>query len=166
MVEHRGRTVKSMNSISPLKQADTVVGAGEPDVVRLAGLIATYAPHDGCFELAIPGVYAIRRSQTNKELAHAMQRPALCIVAQGAKSVMLGEEVFEYNASRMIVFSVELPVAAQVTQASHSKPFLCIKVGSRSLQDRRAGLESVSTRSASCSRKPRHMRWRDRYAYC
>ena len=81
------------NNSHPL-QADTVVGAIEPDVVRLAGLISAYAPHDGCFELSIPGVHAIRRSRMNTELVHGMQQPALCIVAQGAKSVMLGQEVY------------------------------------------------------------------------
>ncbi|HYA40465.1 MAG TPA: AraC family transcriptional regulator [Syntrophobacteraceae bacterium] len=109
-------------------QADTVAGASEPDVVRLASLISAYAPHDGCFELRIPGVHAIRRSRTNTELVHGMERPALCIVAQGAKSVMLGQEVYEYDASRMIAFSVDLPVAAQVTRASRSEPFLCLRL--------------------------------------
>ena len=98
--------------------------AGEPDVVRLARLIATYAPHDGCFELRVPGAYAIRRSQTNAELVHGVHQPALCIVAQGAKSVMVGQEVYEYDESRMIAFSVDLPVAAQITRASYSEPFL------------------------------------------
>jgi hypothetical protein len=74
------------NSNPPL--ADAAVGASEPDVVRLANLISAYAPHDGCFELSIPRVYAIRRSQTNTELVHAMAQPALCIVAK-ARHLML-----------------------------------------------------------------------------
>jgi hypothetical protein len=37
---------------------------------------------------------------TNTELVHTMQRPVLCIVAQGAKSMLLGQEVYEYDASR------------------------------------------------------------------
>jgi AraC-like DNA-binding protein len=57
-------------------------------------------------------------------LVHATAQPALCIVAQGAKSVLLGQEVYEYDASRMLVFSVDLPVAGQVTRASHSEPYL------------------------------------------
>jgi hypothetical protein len=74
------------------------------------------------------GVYAIRRSQTNTELVHALQQPALCIVAQGAKSVMLGQEVYEYDESRMIVFSVDLPVTVQITRASYTKPFLAFRL--------------------------------------
>ncbi len=120
--------LKSIATNSLTQQTATIVGSSERDVVRLASLIRAYAPHDGRFELRIPGVHAIRVSRTNPELVHAMQRPALCIVAQGAKSVLLGQEVYEYDASRMLVFSVDLPVAAQVTRASPSEPYLCFKL--------------------------------------
>jgi AraC-like DNA-binding protein len=116
--------LKPADNYSHPTQADTAAGAGKPDVARLAALIAAYAPHDGRFELCIPGVHAIRHSRTNTELVHGMVQPALCIVAQGAKSVMLGQEVYEYDESRMIAFSVDLPVAAQITRASCSEPFL------------------------------------------
>ncbi len=120
--------MKSINNNSHLPRVDTVAGRSEPDVVRLARLIAAYAPHDGVFELHTAGVSVIRRSRTNAELVHGMAQSGLCIVAQGAKSVMLGDEVYEYDASRMLVYSVDLPVAAQVTQASHSEPFLGFKL--------------------------------------
>jgi len=120
--------MKSIPNNSLTQQPDTVVGSSEPDVVRLASLIRAYAPHDGRFELRIPGVYAIRVSRVNPDLVHAMQRPALCIVAQGAKSMLLGQEVYDYDASRMLVFSVDLPVAAQVTKATPSEPYLCFKL--------------------------------------
>ena len=93
----------------------------------LTGLIAAYAPHDGHFELRVPGVHAIRRSRINTELMHGVQQSAFCIVTQGAKSVMVGREVYEYDASRMIVFSVDVPVASQVTHASLAEPFLCLR---------------------------------------
>ena len=101
---------------------------GEPDLERLARLIAAYAPHDGSFDLRIPGVHAGRLSQINKECAHVLRVPSLCIVAQGAKTVTVGEEVYEYDSSRMIVFSVALPIAAQVTQASFAKPYLSLQL--------------------------------------
>jgi AraC-like DNA-binding protein len=120
--------MKSIPSNSLTQQPDTVVGSSEPDVVRLASVIRAYTPHDGLFELRIPGVYAIRVSRVNPDLVHALQRPALCILAQGAKSVLLGQEVYEYDASRMLVYSVDLPVAAQVTKATPSEPYLSFKL--------------------------------------
>ena len=98
------------------------------DVAALAKLIKAYAPHDGSFELKIPGAHAIRRSRTNAELVHGVQQSALCIVAQGAKSVMLGREVFEYDATRMIAFSVDVPVASRIMRASPAEPFLCLRL--------------------------------------
>jgi hypothetical protein len=119
--------LKAINKNSHPQQADTIVRAIEPNVARLAGLISAYAPHDGIFELRIPGVHAVRRSRTNTELVHAMAEPALCIVGQGAKSVLLGDEVYEYDASRMIVFSVDPPVTAQVKRAGSTRLSSCTR---------------------------------------
>jgi hypothetical protein len=62
------------------------------------------------------------------EAVHATLGPSLCLVAQGAKVVMLGREVFEYDAARMLVFAVDLPVSGQVTRASWREPFLGFKL--------------------------------------
>ena len=110
------------------RQANRLAGPSESDTARLARLIAAYAPHDGSFELRIPGLCASRASRTNTECAHALRLPSLCIIAQGAKTVIVGEEVYEYDPSRMLVFSVALPVAAQVTQASYSVPYLALRL--------------------------------------
>ena len=63
-----------------------VVDSSGRDVAKLAGLIKAYAPHDGSFELRIPGVHVIRRSQTYTELVHGVQQSAVCIVAQGERA--------------------------------------------------------------------------------
>ena len=105
-----------------------VDGSSEPDLTKLARLLAAYAPHDGSFELRVPGLHASRFSRANTECFHAIRLPSLCIVAQGAKTTIVGQEVYEYDASRMIVFSVALPVASQITQASHSEPYLAFKL--------------------------------------
>jgi len=110
------------------RQANKFASPNELDTAKLARLISAYAPHDGGFELRIPGLHASRFSRINGECVHALRLPSVCIIAQGAKTVIVGEEVYEYDASRMIVFSVALPVAAQVTQASHSKPYLSFKL--------------------------------------
>ncbi len=95
---------------------------------RLASLLAAYAPHDGRFELRLPGTHAIRLSRTATVPTQAALRPMICIVAQGSKVVMLGREVFEYDANRMLVFSVDLPVGGQVLRASSAEPYLCLRL--------------------------------------
>jgi AraC-like DNA-binding protein len=120
--------VKTNGKIASSWRADKLAGPNEPDTAKLARCIAAYAPHDGSFELRIPGLHASRFSRINTECFHSIRLPSLCIVAQGAKTVIVGQEVYEYDASRMIVFSVALPVASQITQASHSEPYLALRL--------------------------------------
>ena len=120
--------MKTNGKVVSLRQAGNGLDPSEPYAAQLARLIAAYAPHDGSFELRIPGLHASRFSRINTECVHALRLPSLCIAAQGAKTVIVGHEVYEYDSSRMIVFSVALPVAAQITQASHSEPYLALKL--------------------------------------
>jgi AraC-like DNA-binding protein len=120
--------LQSLDTTLPLSQAATSVESSEPDVVRLAHVLRAHAPYDGRFALPIPGVHAIRISRTEAEVVHTIYHPSLCIVAQGAKRMLLGQEVYAYDASRMLVVSVDLPVAAQVTRASQAEPFLCFRL--------------------------------------
>jgi len=95
-------------------------------LAQLASLILAHAPYDGAFDLRIPGVRVMRRSHTHKEMVHGVHRAALCIVAQGAKRIFLGQETFDYDGSHMLVSSVDVPVSAQITKASSAEPFLCL----------------------------------------
>lgn len=55
---------------------------------------------------------------------YATVGPALCVAAQGAKAVMLGREVVEYDPAHLLVFGLGLPVSSQVTRASRKDPYL------------------------------------------
>jgi AraC-like DNA-binding protein len=93
---------------------------------RLATLLAAHAPYDGLFHLHVPGLHVVRRSRPTRALERATVPPTLCIVAQGAKTVMLGREVYSYDASRLVAYAVDLPVAGQVIRASQREPFLVL----------------------------------------
>lgn len=119
--------MKSGNSPARL-HAHAGAPSSEPDMEKLAGLIRAYAPHDGTFELRVSGLYASRFSRINRECAHILRLPSLCIIAQGAKTVIVGQQVYQYDASRMLVFSVALPIAAQITHASVAEPYLALRL--------------------------------------
>lgn len=103
--------------------------AVDADRVReLATRVARHAPSDGVHATAIPRLHAIRISAPSDELVHALHQPAVCIIAQGAKRVFLGDETYAYDASRFLVFSADLPVSAQVTHASREVPYLCFRL--------------------------------------
>lgn len=120
--------MKTNTKVVSLRRVGNGPAPSEPDTADLARLLAAYAPHDGSFELRIPGLHASRMSRANTECFHTLRLPSLCIAAQGAKSTIVGQDVYEYDASRMIVFSVALPIASQITQASHSEPYLALRL--------------------------------------
>ena len=121
-------TMKPNGKLALFPLRSKVESESAPETAKLARLLAAYAPHDGSFDLRIPGLMVSRISRVNKECVHALRVSSLCIVAQGAKTVIVGDQVYEYDASQMIVFSVALPVAAQVTQASPSEPYLSMRL--------------------------------------
>jgi AraC-like DNA-binding protein len=120
--------MKTSSKLASVPQTDNDRASQQAEVTKLAARIAAYAPHDGTFDLHIPGLHVSRFSRINPVRSHVLQLPALCLITRGAKSVAVGQEVYEYDCTRMLVFSVALPVAAQVTKAAHADPYLALRL--------------------------------------
>ena len=84
---------------------------------------------------------------------HAIYMPMLCVVAQGAKQISLGDESHIYDRGRFLLNSVALPAAGQVVVATPARPCLWVMI-----ELDPALVESVIVEagrsSASC--KPQH----------
>ncbi|MBM2617962.1 AraC family transcriptional regulator [Actinoplanes sp. LDG1-06] len=65
---------------------------------------------------AIDGVL-IGRAITAYENSASMSGTVLALIAQGAKTLALGERVFEYRAGQYLVASIDLPVTGHYTEA-------------------------------------------------
>jgi AraC-like DNA-binding protein len=114
----------AMRSSGATSNARSVEGPGDLALRRFAAVVARYAPHDGSFPLRLPGTCVVRRSHLSTEAAYSTMRPAVCLVAQGAKIVMVGREVLEYDAAHVLVLAVDLPISSQVIRASRKEPYL------------------------------------------
>ncbi len=53
-----------------------------------------------------------------------MYEPRICLVAQGAKRVLLGDDTYVYDAQHFLITSVDLPTIVQIVEASRKKPYL------------------------------------------
>ena len=82
-------------------------------------------PGESPFSTAIDGL-AILRSDHPKPPAHMISRPALCIVAQGAKWATFGDNRLEYRAGQALVIGVETPSIGRVVEASPGEPCLVL----------------------------------------
>jgi AraC-like DNA-binding protein len=82
-------------------------------------------PGESPFMTAIEGM-AIMRSDHPKPPAHMLSRPAMCIVAQGAKWGMFGGNRLEYRAGQALVIGVETPSIGRVVEATPGEPCLVL----------------------------------------
>lgn len=97
------------------------------DTPDLARTIARQAPQPGVFETPVPGVSLIRADAPGMPMP-TVYEPSLCIIAQGAKTVSLGERRLHYDPSHCLVASVDLALIGQVTAAAPDRPYLCCKI--------------------------------------
>src|SRR3954467_8801881 len=111
-----------------MRAIDEQTHTARPDVAELARRISLHAPSDGLFPLRVAGIDVYRSTRVGTGGTHALQQAAVCILAQGAKSIGIGESVYQYEAGQFAVFSIDVPVAVQVTRATPAEPYLVMRI--------------------------------------
>ena len=99
-------------------------------VVALEGLgqsIAQWTDKGDQLVTAIPGLSLYRRDEPTQPMS-GMYEPSICLIAQGAKRVLLGDEPYVYDAQHFLITSVNLPTVAQIIKASRERPWLGLKL--------------------------------------
>ncbi|MDH7794894.1 MULTISPECIES: AraC family transcriptional regulator [unclassified Beijerinckia] len=89
---------------------------------ELRTLIARHAA-PGESRTTLPNIVLSASTLPTEPTAH-MADPAFAIIAQGAKRVVLGDQVLVYAAGQYLVYSVTLPLSAHVIEASEEGPLL------------------------------------------
>ena len=97
------------------------------DLKELAETIARYAEKDGVHETAVPRLSIVRISKPSEPM-HGVHKAAICLVAQGRKQLIVGDEVFRYEPSQQLLVSLDLPLIGQVIEASEAEPYLSMKL--------------------------------------
>ena len=99
----------------------------ESGLDEMARLITRFATAEGMNPTPLRGVTVARASAPSLRI-HGVQNPCICVIAQGAKRVMLGDEVYLYDRATYLAASLHLPVSGQVIDATPAKPYLGIKL--------------------------------------
>jgi AraC-like DNA-binding protein len=71
----------------------------------------------------IPGLILYRREKPTTPTT-ALYEPTICVIAQGAKRVFLGDDSYVYDSRHFLVTSVDIPTVVQVIKANNEKPCL------------------------------------------
>ena len=77
---------------------------------------------DGLLEV-IPGIVLGRFSRPT-ERVYSVFKPSFCIIAQGSKQVLLGNETLRYDPEHYLISTVALPVITNVVKATEIEPYL------------------------------------------
>jgi AraC-like DNA-binding protein len=93
----------------------------------LISLIEQYAETDGVHGTPLPRVSLIRASQPSEPI-HILHEPALCMIVQGSKEIVLGEQRFIYDPTKYLVVSVTLPLTGEILEATPQHPYLCFRL--------------------------------------
>ncbi|NHF65616.1 AraC family transcriptional regulator [Xanthomonas hortorum] len=95
----------------------------DKDRTTLAATIARFAPSDGNYETAVPGLKLFRYAQPTVPMPYVYE-PGIAVVAQGSKCVVLADEIYEYGVGQSLLTSVDLPVVSRVSEATSAEPYL------------------------------------------
>jgi AraC-like DNA-binding protein len=98
--------------------------------VALAALrqrIARWADKEGLLVTAIPGVSLARRDAPTLPTS-SLYEPSICLIAQGVKRVLLGDDTYVFDAHHFLLTAVDLPTVVQILHASRKQPYLSLLV--------------------------------------
>ncbi|MET0272432.1 MAG: AraC family transcriptional regulator, partial [Phenylobacterium sp.] len=82
-----------------------------------------HADSTGVARTAIPGVTCVRTVAAG-ELQYGIQRPLICLVAQGVKQVTMGSHSLSFAAGDSMLITADVPTVSQITRASATAPYL------------------------------------------
>lgn len=94
----------------------------EADREELAERIGRGVSRDGTSEVR-PGLHLYRRISPS-EPTYGFSDSSFCVIAQGSKQVLLGEDRFRYDPNHYLISTIGLPTISQVDVASPERPYL------------------------------------------
>ncbi len=92
------------------------------DRLELTERIKQAMPRDGKAELQ-PGLHLFRHSAPT-EPVFGVSESSFCVIAQGSKQVLLGEDRFRYDPNHYLISTVGLPTISQIDGATRDEPYL------------------------------------------
>ncbi len=93
----------------------------------LANSIARLTENGELRATAVSGLSLFRKIEVSEPVT-GMYEPSVCMIAQGAKQVRLGDDTYVYDSNHYLFSGLHLPVIAQVIEASREKPYLGLRL--------------------------------------
>jgi AraC-like DNA-binding protein len=125
----------------------------DPRQGELAERVTRLTPADGVHRTAFAPLAFIRASEIGQPLP-AVYSPSVCVVIQGRKRALIGNESYHYDAFNYLIVSVTLPMLGQILDASAERPYLCLRIDIDVREVARLLTEMTAEKSDAASNKP------------
>ncbi len=124
---------------------------------ELRSILIRHTPTTGTHVTHIPSLSIVRAEETSEPLV-SVYKPSICVVAQGAKTVMIAEQSYRYDPYSFLITSVDLPIIGRISEATPAIPYLGLKLSfdtdvildvvqlmNHSITDKNAATEETAT---------------------
>lgn len=88
--------------------------------------IAAVLPIDGTVE-PLEGLHLFHVSRATERI-YGVSNACFCVIAQGAKEVLVGDKKYRYDPHRYLLATAELPITGCVVDASAEHPYLSLRL--------------------------------------
>ena len=96
-------------------------------IEALAALIARSTDEGDRQTTEVPGLSLFRRDAPSEPVV-GLYQPSVCLVAQGTKRVVLGDDAYVYDPRHYLITSIHLPTVVRVVEASPERPCLGLRL--------------------------------------
>ncbi len=88
-------------------------------IARLVGDDRMIEPRKGLF---------LQRISSATEPVYGVSDPAFCVIAQGSKVMLVGDQRLRYDPAHYLLVTAEIPVTGEIIDASPAQPYLSLRL--------------------------------------
>src|SRR5438132_9719514 len=119
----RGEVAMGVIDQRPSEREAVLLQASREELVERIGRIMR---QDGSAQ-PLQGLHLYRHSFPLEQV-YSLVEPSVCVVAQGSKEFLLGENRYRYDPFHYLLVTVDLPYVGQVLDASPEHSFLSLRL--------------------------------------
>ncbi len=93
---------------------------------ELVARITQAVPEDGVVQV-LEGLF-LARASSPLGLKHGVIKPCFCVIAQGSKVFLLGDNRYRYDLNHYLIATLEMPSISQILEATPEQPYLSIRI--------------------------------------
>ncbi|GGE32857.1 AraC family transcriptional regulator [Pullulanibacillus camelliae] len=94
---------------------------------QLITLVNQFTDKEGQTQTSIPFLSIFKHSNPGP-LAPGVTTPSFCLILQGSKKLLIGQDILHYHTGNYLASIIDLPATGQVTRATPDSPYIGLRI--------------------------------------